>query len=218
VATTSAEHESSSESLMQRYQRRLDAGAFEEIVSRFLGPALGVARQLLWDRGVAEDAVQETFLRIVRRRDRYDASRPFSAWFYTILRNVCTDMLRRRARQERVVQEAVLRQDVQGRRAPPSSGDALDLLAALPEQGRAVLTLRVVEELPFRDVAAALGISEEAAKKRAQRALKRLRMLARDGETEAHKPARANTRGRACSGGGVGSPRKRVPDEAPRTY
>ena len=51
----------------------------------------------------------------------------------------------------------------------------MDMLAGLPKDAQAVLTLRIVHDLPFRDVAAALGISEEAAKKRAQRALRLLR-------------------------------------------
>ena len=53
--------------------------------------------------------------------------------------------------------------------------DTLDLLDGLPRKARAVLTLRIVHDMAFRDVAAALGISEAAAKKRAQRALRQLR-------------------------------------------
>ena len=169
--------EASSESLMARYQTRLDAAAFEELVSRFLAPALGVARQLLADRALAEDAVQETFLRLVRRRERYLPSRPFSSWFYTILRNVCTDLRRRRANQARLAREAARRN---GSAAPEPSLDGLDareLLGLLPEDSRQVLTLRIVHGLSFREVGAALGISEEAAKKRGQRALRRLRKL-----------------------------------------
>ena len=118
--------------------------------------------------------MQEAFLRIVRRCRQYDPSRPFSSWFYTILRNVCTDMLRHRARQTKVIQLAAYASaDVE----QPSldSLDTLDLLRSLPHESRSVLTLRIVHDLPFRDVAAALGISEEAAKKRAQRALRALR-------------------------------------------
>ena len=168
------EHEPTSESLMARYQERLDAEAFGEIVSRFLTPALAVAREILSDAVLAEDAVQEAFLRIVRRRRQYDPSRPFSSWFYTILRNVCTDMLRHRARQTKMIQLAAYgREDSE----QPSldSLDTMDLLRKLPRESRTVLTLRIVHDLPFRDVAAALGISEEAAKKRAQRALRALR-------------------------------------------
>ena len=89
----------SNEALMARFQARLDASAFERIVSRFLSPALAAAGQILSDAALAEDAVQETFLRLVRGREAYVATKPLASWFYAILRNVCTDMLRRRARQ-----------------------------------------------------------------------------------------------------------------------
>jgi len=167
--------DASDEALMRRYQRRLDERAFQSLVARFSGPALAVAEGILSDRGLAEDAVQETFLRLIRSRKRYRPSRPFATWFYTILRNVCTDMLRRRGRRER----ALRRLASEPRRDEEVSAglEARDLLGLLPPRDRVVLTLRVLHGLAFRDVAAALGISEEAAKKRAQRALRRLRRL-----------------------------------------
>ena len=162
---------------MARYQARRDAGAFEQLVARFLRPALAVARQMLSDRALAEDAVQETFLRLVRRPEGYHPSRPFSPWFYTVLRNVCRDMLRRQARQAGLLVQAAARSP-RSEAAPPSDAlDAFDLLDALPAGSRAVLELRIVQGMAFSEVAAALGISEEAAKKRAQRGLRRLREL-----------------------------------------
>ena len=166
--------DASNESLMARYQARLDEGAFARLVERFLGPAHGLAQQLLGDRALAEDAVQETFLRLVRRRERYDPSQPFAPWFYTVLRNVCTDLLRRRAREAQAM--AAASQEGAVCEAPRMlPGDALELLGRLGTEDRAVLELRVVHGLSLREAAAALGISEEAAKKRAQRALRRLR-------------------------------------------
>ncbi len=175
-----AQHEdTSNERLMVRYQRRLDEGAFAQLVARFVGPAHGVAAQLLGSRSLAEDAVQEAFLRLVRRRERYDPSLPFGPWFYAILRNVCTDLLRRQARDARAAHEAGLERARRDTAIPPA-GEALELLGQLKGDDRAVVMLRVVQGLAFAEVAAALGISEEAAKKRAQRALRRLRDAARE--------------------------------------
>ncbi|HID23673.1 MAG TPA: sigma-70 family RNA polymerase sigma factor [Planctomycetaceae bacterium] len=165
----------SNEALMARYQEQLDAAAFEQLVGRFLTPGLAAARQILRDEMLAEDAVQETFLRIVRSRKQYRPAMRFSTWFYTILRNVCTDMLRRQARQLRLLDSVATEIDTHVRRPSLDPLEVSELLAGLPDEARAVLVLRVVHDLPFRDIAAALGISEEAAKKRAQRALRRLR-------------------------------------------
>lgn len=159
---------------MARFQRTGEGKAFEEVVARCLPSALAVAGQILTDASLAEDAVQEAFLRVVRRREAYAPSRPFSRWFFAILRNVCVDILRSRARHTKLVQEAAARRPVAARPAERAS-EATGLLAALPRGERDVLVLRVVHELSFREVGTALGITEEAAKKRAQRGLRRLR-------------------------------------------
>lgn len=200
--------ETSGDALMARFRRHGTAEAFEQIVSSFLTAALGVAYEILADRCLAEDAVQEAFLRVVRQRRRYVPGKCFSSWFYAILRNVCRDMLRSRARYRRMVRDLADRA-VAGA-APPRADPAAEpqLLARLPAGERAVLALRIVQDLPFRDVAAALGISEEAAKKRAQRALRRLReqVLA----SAACAAARAENAGLASA--------KPVPIPAPETY
>ena len=163
------------DALMARFQDRLDAEAFDQIVSRVLSPALGVARQLLGCHALAEDAVQEAFLRVVRHRRQYQPSKPFMGWFYAILRNVCVDTLRRRARHQDAVRGLAHRRPEYSEHGSADASDAMELLGRLPAGERDVLVLRVAHDLPFRDVAAALGISEEAAKKRAQRGLRRLR-------------------------------------------
>ncbi|MDD4889807.1 MAG: sigma-70 family RNA polymerase sigma factor [Phycisphaerae bacterium] len=162
------------ESLMCRFQRSGDPAAFAQLVARFTARGLAVARQIASDRGLAEDAVQEAFLRVLRARDRYDAARPFSTWFFAILRNVCLDMLRRVGREASAMAELA----AQAQPYVPAPGEPHEvdrLLAALPPLERAALTLRVTHDLPLADVGAALGISEEAAKKRVQRGLRRLR-------------------------------------------
>ena len=87
-------------------------------------------------------------------------------------------MLRRHARQVKLTASLAGR----GTARPPAPWDGLDvpeLLATLPQGDRAVLLLRIAHDLTFGDVAAVLGISEEAAKKRAQRGLRRLRQDSR---------------------------------------
>jgi RNA polymerase sigma-70 factor (ECF subfamily) len=189
----------SHEALMARFQAKLDSDAFEQIVSYYMSPALAVARQILSDYTLAEDAVQESFLRVVHKRDQYISGSSFSCWFYAIVRNVCVDMLRRQARQEQAMKE-IANGDQAGTIQCGNSARALSglteridlseiqkLLDGLAHGERDVLMLRIVHGLGFHDVAAALGISEEAAKKRAQRALRRLRAKACDSESFSDK-------------------------------
>ncbi len=101
--------DASLEFLMKRFQDRLDAEAFEQIFSRLLAPALATTQQMLSDATLAEDAVQETFLRVICKRQQYLPSRPFSSWFYSILRNVCKDMLRHKVRYTKLPKQAAPR-------------------------------------------------------------------------------------------------------------
>lgn len=163
------------EGLMARFQSTLNPEAMDEIVSRFIHPALNAARQILSDGVLAEDAVQETFLRLVRHPRRYDPRQPFAQWFYSVLRNICRDFLRRQSRHSSGMQRL-------GRRPLPGEGPIggngewiQNLLGRLPEEDRLVLLLRLQGSMSFEEIGALLGLSREAAKKRAQRGLRRLR-------------------------------------------
>jgi RNA polymerase sigma-70 factor, ECF subfamily len=159
--------------LMMRFQRHLDEAAFGQLVSAYTGPAAAVACQILNDRALAEDAVQEAFLRVIRRRDQFIASHSFAGWFYTILRHVCIDLLRKKNRNQTLLER--LNQEAEASTTDRGMSDHRSLLASLPAREKAVLELRVVHSLTFREIGVALSISEEAAKKRAQRGLCRLR-------------------------------------------
>ena len=183
----------SHEALMARFQTRLDSDAFEQIVSYYMRPALAVARQIVPDSALAEDAVQESFLRVIRKRHQYIPGSPFSCWFYAIVRHVCVDMLRQSARQKELIEKmAGAPSGGDPARDEPNAGrtDSLEIpkmLNLLACGERDVLELRIVHGLGFRDVAAALGISEEAAKKRSQRALRRLRAMICDAQSPPSK-------------------------------
>jgi len=170
---------------MARFQARLDSKAFEQIVSFYISSALVVTKRILLDDTLAEDAVQESFLRVIHKRDQYIPSSPFSCWFYAIVRNVCLDMLRKKAREKEALENvATIIELSKPRTKLPEIPKIFDILA---NHERDVLVLRIVHGLGFRDVAAALGISEEAAKKRAQRALKRLRAKVCNSESSMDK-------------------------------
>lgn len=159
--------------LMARFKKYLDETAFERIVCDYTPPASAMAHQMLQDPALAEDAVQEAFIRVIRKRRQFVSSRPFSHWFYAILRNICIDMLRKRKREKNAARHLVHRIKRFIRSEPES--DCLSLLSTLPLHERSVLELRAVHSMTFEEIAIALDISQEAAKKRAQRGLRKLR-------------------------------------------
>ena len=162
----------SDEELMLLFRDTLEEAVFDELMRRYYGRALTVAETRIFDRSLAQDAVQETFIRLVRKRKKYDG-RTFSAWFYTILRNICTDLIRKEMRHRQKIEKLTAGPNLPPQTAGPDDFDAL--VAALPPADREILIYRYVQELSFAEISRLTGCSEDAAKKRGQRALQRLR-------------------------------------------
>jgi len=173
--------EVSDEALMSEFVKTLENDAFDTLMMRHYSGACAFARNRLQDKESADDAVQEAFISVVRNRERYDAARSFSSWFYAILRNVCIDLYRKRTRYDDKI--CNLTQAVQSRVESRSCDCAGELLEFLSAEDREMMVLRLVEGLSFAEIAELYGCSIDAAKKRCQRTLKRLRACPKNRET-----------------------------------
>jgi RNA polymerase sigma-70 factor (ECF subfamily) len=160
------------ELLMQRHQTRLYG-----FLSRRVGSA-------------ADDVFQETWIRVVRARERFDVERRFAAWLYQIANNLCRDRYRRvdamrRAVDSFRVEDETLRESA----AEPAPVDADSMRArvlALPDRLREVLVLRYYEDLGEEEMARVLGVPRGTIKSRLHAAVKALReSVERDGGGEA---------------------------------
>ena len=138
-----------------------DTGVFEELYRRFGDKMKSIAWQHLGSRSDAEDAVQETFLKIHRAAKGFSGEAAFSTWLYRILVNTCYDALRRRRRRP----EETPIEDQPRERSAATVDEAKKmtlrkLLAALPEQRRNVFVLFEIEGLSHAEIAGILGITE----------------------------------------------------------
>ena len=137
-----------------------DALIFEEIYRRYGDRMKSIAWNHLGNVSDAEDAVQETFLKIHRAASTYTGEASFSTWVFRILVNTCYDVLRKRKRR---IEEAPIEETVE--RSAASIDDAKrmtlkKLLDELPEQRRSVFTLFEIEGLSHAEIGEILGISE----------------------------------------------------------
>ena len=110
----------------------------------------------------AEDAVQETFLKVHRAASSYNGEAAFTTWLYRILINTCYDLLRKRSRR---IREAPIDDFVAGSRAAHAVDDVKrmalrKLLSELPEQRRTVFALFEIEGLSHAEIAGILDITE----------------------------------------------------------
>ena len=85
---------------------RGDPKAFTQLVERYRMRIIGFIDRMIRDRERAEDLTQEAFLRVYRHLHRFDPSRRFSTWLYTIASNLAKNELRSRARSPLVLYES----------------------------------------------------------------------------------------------------------------
>lgn len=139
-----------------------DSTIFEEIYRQHSDRMKSIAYNHLGNVSDAEDAVQETFLKLHRSASTYNGESAFATWMYRVLINTCYDALRRRQRR---IQEAPLDDVITGARAGANIDDAKritlrKMLAELPEQRRTVFVLFEIEGLSHAEIGQILNISE----------------------------------------------------------
>lgn len=151
--------------------------AYETLVRRYQGVLMNLFRGLGAQHDEAEDAVQETFLRIHAYRFRYRPTASFRTFLFTVARRTWLDLCRRRNRRRRL-EAAGADPGTMAASAGPGPDLRLDLeagLAELPEGQRMVLVLSLYGGLLYEEIATVLGIPEGTVKSRVFHALRKLR-------------------------------------------
>lgn len=186
------EHTLSDEQLMERFLEG-HASAFEVLVNRYSQRIFNFILRHIGDASVAEDLVQDVFLRVVKNAAGFRAQAKFTTWLYTIARNLSIDALRKARHRRHVPLDRPLSSEDEGGatlldriadNAPGSDVKTRDrrfvaaLEAALrevPDDQREVFLMREIEGLKFREIADILGVPENTVKSRMRYALEALR-------------------------------------------
>jgi len=181
----------SDEALLARY-RRGDVEAFRTLVRRHQRALYNFALRQVRTPSTAEDIVQDVFVRIVQNVETFKEESRFTTWAYTIARNLCIDHLRKRVHRRHASLDAPMGGGDEegaalGERVPASGagadrnvigrqlqGHIAAAVEALPEDQREVFLMRQVGELPFKEIADIVGVSENTVKSRMRYALERL--------------------------------------------
>jgi RNA polymerase sigma-70 factor, ECF subfamily len=159
-----------------------DLRAFERLYHLHGSRMKSVARNLLGTTSDAEDAVQETFLKIHRSIASFRGQSSFVTWSFRILINTCYDARRSRLRKKEVAQEepdeSAPRPEPRAPAAHPSLRIALErALSQLSRQQRDVFLLYEVDGFRHSEIASMLDISETASKNTLFQAKKNLRQV-----------------------------------------
>ena len=178
AATTTAPSEDAE--LAERC-RTGDLGGYERLYALHGARMKNVARNLLGNPIDAEDAVQETFLKVQRSIGGFRGQSSFVTWTYRILINTCYDARRSRVRKKEVANDDSEESPRPEPRAPgahPSLRMALErALAGLTKHQRNVFLLYEVEGFHHAEIAGMLEITETASKNTLFQAKKNLRQV-----------------------------------------
>jgi RNA polymerase sigma-70 factor (ECF subfamily) len=158
-----------------------DNDAYAQLVRDHQTVALRVAA-FVGDAGLAEDAVQEAFVKAYIALGRFDSSRPFRPWFLTIVANEARSRARTSRRTEHLVERLAAQSGPETSESTEDlalarigSTELTDALLALREDDQSALALRFVLDLGEAETAAVLGCRVGTVKSRTSRALGRLR-------------------------------------------
>ena len=177
--------------LLIRRAQRGDADAFEQLLLEHQKNVYNLCYRMAGNPDDAMDLSQETFLRAWRCLDQYQFASAFSTWLYRLCSNICIDFLRRRRRQQTV---PLTFEDADGEEQTYAVPDAQPLpeeqvelkltretlaaaMAQLLPEHRAVLQLRVVNEMSYEQIADVLDIQIGTVKSRLSRARNQLKKI-----------------------------------------
>ncbi|MCB0762359.1 MAG: sigma-70 family RNA polymerase sigma factor [Flavobacteriales bacterium] len=174
-------HTFSDEDLMLHVAAK-DSKAFAALYDRYSGRVVNYFHRMLWqDEELAQDFMQELFMKIVHKPELYQQGRPFKTWFFSIANNMCKNEYRRREVRKGTANE--LPEQVMGESGLgiESNVDHTEFrarlneaLEELDEAKRSVFLLRYEQDMSIKEISEALECSEGTVKSRLFYTLKML--------------------------------------------
>ncbi len=166
-----------------------DREAFSNLVEAFQSPVYNLTYRMLGNSDEAEEAAQETFLRVYTRLDRYDPAYKFSTWVLSIASHYCIDRLRKRRLTWLSLDEPLpaeyapaLSSSKPGPEASLVQGEVetqvQGLLDNLQPDYRAAVVLRYWYDMSYEEIAETMDTTVSAVKSRLFRARKMLATVA----------------------------------------
>ncbi len=168
--------------LLRHYAEDRSEAAFGELVRRHVDLVYSAALRITREEQLARDVSQEVFVRLASQAGSLRMKAALPAWLYRVTHAQAVNAVRTEARRRKREQEAVLMNDLESEADTESAWAAVkpqldEALGTLDRSDQAAIVLRFFSGKKLAEVGEALGLSEEASRKRLSRALERLRLF-----------------------------------------
>lgn len=171
-----------------------DANAFAVLVDRYKDLVYTLALRMMKHTEEAEEAAQDTFIKVYKSLDKFKGESKFSTWIYRVAYNTCLDRLKKNKRQQYTVeineytehQVKTLDNALENIEAKEREQTIQDCLALLPSEDSFLLTLYYFEELSLDEIGKIVGLKPNNVKVKLFRSRKKLATVLRkklDNET-----------------------------------
>ena len=155
--------------------------AFRELLNRYRAKILAICMRMLKNKGEAEEAAQDSFVKTYFHLRDFDMSRDFGVWVASIAVNECRDRLRKRSRYSRTFRDI---EEADSPTEPVMASDDCDdkenlqmvesALEQLPEELKEVIVLKAYSDYSYDDIARILKIRQGTVMSRLFRARQKL--------------------------------------------
>ena len=173
----------SDEDIVALYLKTRNQVYFDKLYTRYSGKIYGRCISLLKNETLAQDAVQEVFVKILLNLSKFSERSRFSTWVYSITYNFCIDYIRRNKRKTQIIVD----KDIEGLDQAEEIEDNYILeteisrlkviLEEITVEDKAVLLMKYQDSLSIKEMMETLQISESAVKMRLKRAKHRFKRI-----------------------------------------
>ena len=165
--------------ILAHLERKQFAEAFELVMAQYQNKVFRLAFAMLGNRALAEETVQDIFLRIWRALPGFRGLSSISTWIFSVTRNACLSAIQSRAARKALsLEEPGVRIAAESRHATAPAGVhgamMAELIARLPERHRQVIALFYMEDKSYAEVARLLDLPMGTVKTYLHRAKKEL--------------------------------------------
>ncbi len=170
--------------LIALYLREQNTVYFTQLYRRYASKVFAKCISMLSDEGLARDATQDIFIKILLNLSKFTEQSSFSTWVYSITYNYCIDLIRKKKKIPMLYTEDVGKMSKETEVEIPDSvllemkqERLAKVLDRLPPGDKAILMMKYIDDLQIKDIGDVLGKTESAIKMQIMRAKQKAQVI-----------------------------------------